>query len=132
MMLITAVMYSVCNRSNTAGVFISLNNICQDPIRQTVVAPDQVQYYFQLAQHHAVTMQQQQQQQQQGQQAPQQAQQQQPQMAAQVQQQQVTVSTQPQAIITSAVPQQQIVTMAVSLKTIDCKGLPTSCKIHTS
>ena len=33
--------------------------LLQDPIRQTMVAPDQVQYYFQLAQHHAVTMQQQ-------------------------------------------------------------------------
>lgn len=100
--------YSMCHR------------FYQDPIRQTVVAPDQVQYYFQLAQHQAISMQQQQQQQQQGQQAPQQApppQQQQQQMATQVQQQQVTVSTQPQAIITS-VPQQQIVTMAVSLKVI--------------
>ena len=98
----------------------------QDPIRQTVVAPDQVQYYFQLAQHHAVSMQQQQQQQQQGQQAPQQAPppQQQPQMASQVQQQQVTVSTQPQAIITS-VPQQQIVTMAVSLKAVACSTFST-------
>ena len=76
-----------------------------------MVAPDQVQYYFQLAQHHAVTMQQQQQQQQQPQQPPQAQQQQQ--LTTQVQQQQVAVSTQPQAIITS-VPQQQIVTMAVS------------------
>ena len=81
------------------------------------MAPDQVQYYFQLAQHHAVTMQQhqaqqQQQQQQQAQQAP--PQQQQQQLTTQVQQAQVAASTQPQTIITS-VPQQQIVTMAVSL-----------------
>ena len=101
-------------------VIITLTDLCivilsssyQDPIRQTVVAPDQVQYYFHLAQHHAVSMQQQQQQPQQGQQAPQ-AQQAQQQIATQVQQQQVAASTQPQTLITG-VPTQQIVTMAVS------------------
>ncbi|XP_048582271.1 nuclear transcription factor Y subunit gamma-like isoform X2 [Nematostella vectensis] len=78
----------------------------QDAIRQTVVAPEQVQYYFQLAQHHAVSMQQQQGQQQIPGQVPQQ------QQVAAAAAAAATTTSQPQAIITSM--PQQVVSMATT------------------
>ena len=84
----------------------------QDTIRQAVVAPDQVQYYFQLAQHHAVATMQQQQQQQQQQPSQQPAAQPQA-LPTQVAVQPQQVTTQPQAIIANTQPgQQQVITMA--------------------